>query len=65
MIESWPMRERLYPLLGLLVYFGITHNLIFTMPRFRLPFEPILILFAVDAIFKVRERMDPAAAGGR
>lgn len=50
---SWPERGKLNPLYALLLCYGTTHLVIFPMARFRMPFEPVLGLFAVYAIFKI------------
>ena len=51
MMAGWGLRERTYPLYALLFYYAVSHLVIFPMPRFRLPFEPVLAIFAAYGVF--------------
>ena len=55
--ESWAIKERAYPLLAIIIYYGVTHLLIFPLARFRMPFEPVLALFAVHGLLNLKERV--------
>jgi hypothetical protein len=46
----------LFPVHVLLIYFAIMHNIVAPMPRFRLPVEPYLVLFAALAVSQIWKR---------
>ncbi len=52
--------RRLYPLHAMILYFGTTHLVLFPMPRFRLPFEPFLIIFAAIAVVSFFQKTEHA-----
>ena len=47
LVCSWGKRENLWVVYALFFYFGVMHNLVAPMARFRYPIEPYLVLFAV------------------
>ena len=46
--------ERFIPFYALFLYFAMMHSIFAPMPRFRLPIEPFLILFAAVGLLRLR-----------
>ena len=45
-------RKKFFYILVLFIYFTIMHNLLSPIPRYRLPIEPLLIMFATPLVLK-------------
>jgi ubiquinone/menaquinone biosynthesis C-methylase UbiE len=59
-IGMWMLRKqwRQYSLLYLYILFHIAiHSLLYGIIRYRLPVEPILLLFAAEGFFRIRDRV--------
>ncbi|MEW6039938.1 MAG: glycosyltransferase family 39 protein [Elusimicrobiota bacterium] len=46
----------LLPVTSILLYFTIMHSIISTIPRYRLPIEPYILLFAVYSVFYIHNK---------
>lgn len=42
-----------FPIYTLVTYFSIFHTLLVPMPRFRLPIEPLLLIFSVSSLYRL------------
>ena len=56
---AWPERARIYPLFAVLLFYGVSHLVIFPMARFRLPFEPLLAIFAMLTLGVIYHKLVP------
>ena len=56
----------LLPIVTIFIYFGVMHNLITPLTRYRLPIEPLIIVFAIAGLSKlVISAQGGSASGGK